>query len=54
VRTLSVMLFDLNGRQLSEQRIPAQTGAAIVDTSQLPRGVYLLRVDGAVRRIVKQ
>ncbi|MTB50609.1 reprolysin-like metallopeptidase [Lewinella sp. W8] len=53
-RTLSVILFDLNGRALSVQRIPSQTGTATVDTSQLPGGVYLLRVDGAVRRIVKQ
>jgi hypothetical protein len=38
VRTLSVMLFDLNGRPLSEQRIPSQTGTATVDTSPLPQG----------------
>jgi subtilisin-like proprotein convertase family protein len=54
VRTLSVMLFDVNGRLLREQRIPSLTGTATLDTSPLPRGIYLLRVDGAVRRIVKQ
>lgn len=53
-RSMTLMLFDLNGRQLSQQRIPSQTGMATLNTSQLPKGVYLLRVDGAVRRVVKQ
>ncbi|OAV43862.1 reprolysin-like metallopeptidase [Lewinella sp. 4G2] len=53
-RTIDVELFDLNGRRLQTRRVEGLTGATTINTSTLASGVYLLRVDGAVRRVVKQ
>jgi subtilisin-like proprotein convertase family protein len=53
-RDVSVELFDLNGRRLNVQRLPLGAGEARVPTANLPAGFYLLRMDGAVRRLVKR
>lgn len=53
-RDLNVELYDLNGRLLNRQVVNGRAGAASLATTGLPSGVYLLRIDGAVRRIVKQ
>ncbi|MEL7162826.1 MAG: cadherin-like domain-containing protein, partial [Bacteroidota bacterium] len=53
-RPLDLELFDLNGRRLQSLRVNGAAKSAELPTSALPAGIYLLRVDGAVRRIVKQ
>lgn len=53
-RELDLELFDLNGRLLQRQKVAGAAKAAALNIVNLPAGVYLLRVDGAVRRIVKQ
>lgn len=53
-RQLTLELFDLNGRLLQQQSVAGAAKAATVHTADLPAGIYLLRVDGAVRRIVKR
>jgi subtilisin-like proprotein convertase family protein len=51
---LSLELFDLNGRMLQRKAVAGATKSASLDMTALPSGVYLLRIDGAVRRIVKR
>lgn len=51
---LALELFDLNGRLLQRKAVAGTTKAASLDMTTLPAGVYLLRIDGAVRRIVKR
>jgi len=53
-RDLDVQLFDLNGRLLQSRTVDGAAKAAAMRTGELPAGVYLLRIDGAVRRIVKR
>ncbi|MFT7121239.1 MAG: subtilisin-like proprotein convertase family protein [Neolewinella sp.] len=53
-RDLNLELYDLNGRLLSQRTVNGRTQAATVSTADLPTGVYLLRIDGAVRRVVKR
>jgi subtilisin-like proprotein convertase family protein len=53
-RDISIDLFDLNGRRISTQRIPLRVGGATLATADLPAGIYLIRADGAVRRLVKR
>ncbi|MEO0731356.1 MAG: reprolysin-like metallopeptidase [Bacteroidota bacterium] len=53
-RDLHVELFDLNGRLLQQRLVDAVARATELRTEDLPAGIYLLRVDGAVRRIVKR
>ncbi|MEM9528604.1 MAG: T9SS type A sorting domain-containing protein, partial [Bacteroidota bacterium] len=53
-RDLDLELFDLNGRLLQRQKVAGAAKAAALNIINLPAGVYLLRIDGAVRRIVKQ
>jgi len=52
-RQLAIELFDLNGRLLLTREVAGATKAAAFNIGELPAGIYLLRVDGAVRRIVK-
>ncbi|MFK8165490.1 MAG: reprolysin-like metallopeptidase [Lewinella sp.] len=51
---LSLELFDLNGRMLQRKAVAGAAKSASLEMRALPSGVYLLRIDGAVRRIVKQ
>ncbi|WP_406603392.1 T9SS type A sorting domain-containing protein [Neolewinella persica] len=51
---LSLELFDLNGRMLQRSAVAGAAKSASLDMTALPSGVYLLRIDGAVRRIVKR
>lgn len=53
-RDLTLELYDLNGRLLNRQVVNGRAGAASLSTTELAAGVYLLRIDGAVRRVVKQ
>jgi len=53
-RQLAVELFDLNGRLLQSREVAGATKAAAINLVELPAGIYLLRIDGAVRRIVKR
>jgi hypothetical protein len=53
-RDLQLELFDLNGRLLQTQTAAGASRNATVNTDKLPAGIYLLRVDGAVRRVVKR
>ena len=53
-RDVDVTLFDLNGRRLSRRTVAGTALNTRLSVADLPNGVYLLRVDGAVRRIVKQ
>lgn len=53
-RDLSLELYDLNGRLLNRQTVNGRAQRAVIDARQLPAGVYLLRIDGAVRRVVKR
>lgn len=52
-RDISLELFDMNGRLLQNQVVAGAAKAASLNTSAIPAGVYLLRIDGAVRRVVK-
>ncbi|TXF88260.1 T9SS type A sorting domain-containing protein [Neolewinella aurantiaca] len=53
-RNIDLELFDMNGRLLQSSRVDGAAKAATLNTSALPSGVYLLRIDGAVRRVVKR
>lgn len=53
-RPLDLQLFDLNGRLLRTQTVGGATKAASMNIVDLPSGIYLLRIDGAVRRVVKR
>lgn len=53
-RALTLELFDLNGRRLRSTTVQGTAKAGSINTESLVAGVYLLRIDGAVRRIVKQ
>ncbi len=52
-RDINLELFDMNGRLLQSRSIAGATKSAVLNTAELPAGVYLLRIDGAVRRVVK-
>lgn len=52
-RTLALELFDLNGRQLRRQTVDGRSGNASLEVAGLPAGVYLLRINGTVRRVAK-
>lgn len=51
---LTVELFDLNGRRLRTQQIEGAAKNTTLNTAGLPSGIYLVRIGGVVRRIVKQ
>lgn len=53
-RDITMELFDMNGRLLQSRSVAGATKTATLNTSALPAGVYLLRIDGAVRRVVKR
>ena len=53
-RTIDLELYDVNGRQLLRQQTGLSAGSAELPVAGLPAGLYLLRVDGAVRRVVKR
>jgi len=53
-RDITLELFDLNGRLLQSRNVAGAAKSAALNTSALPAGVYLLRIDGAVRRVVKK
>lgn len=53
-RDLELQLFNLNGQLLQRRVVNGATKAAGMDLTDLPAGVYLLRIDGAVRRVVKR
>ncbi len=53
-RNLNLELYDLNGRLLYREVVNGRAGAASISTTTLPAGIYLLRIDGAVRRVVKR
>jgi len=52
-RDINLELFDMNGRLLKNRSIAGAAKSAVLNTTELPAGVYLLRIDGAVRRVVK-
>ncbi|MGB3798451.1 MAG: reprolysin-like metallopeptidase [Lewinella sp.] len=47
-------VFDLNGRRLESRRMDSDADSATVDLSRFGAGVYLIRLGGAVRRVVRQ
>ena len=49
---LRVALFNMAGQLMSETRLPAGTDRLQVPTATLPRGLYLVQVQGAVRKLV--
>ncbi len=51
---LSLDIYDLNGRKLDSRRTDAGAGRATVDLSRFKSGVYLIRLGGAIRRVVRQ
>ena len=53
-RDLRLELFDLNGRVLFHSAVSGGARNAVVAMGELPAGVYLLRIDGTVRRVVKR
>lgn len=53
-RDLNLEIYDLNGRRLAQQTVNGRAQNTTVSTATLPAGVYLLRIDGAVRRVVKR
>ncbi|MEM9929150.1 MAG: T9SS type A sorting domain-containing protein, partial [Bacteroidota bacterium] len=53
-KSLTLELFDLNGRMLKQKTVAGTARAATLNMAMLPAGVYLLRIEGAVRRIVKK
>ncbi|MBB4080287.1 hypothetical protein GGR28_002917 [Lewinella aquimaris] len=53
-RDISIELYDLTGRPLLRQLVPVSAGSAVVAVGHLPGGMYLLRVDGAVRRVLRR
>lgn len=52
-RPVEVALFDVNGRLLSTRVVDGAAKQATLRVAELPSGIYLLRVDGAVRRLVR-
>lgn len=53
-RNLLLKLYDLNGRLLTQRTVNGRSHNVILNTAELPAGVYLLRLDGTVRRVVKR
>lgn len=51
---VDVELYDLNGRTVLQRRVALSAGQARISTTDLPAGIYVLRIDDAVRRIVKR
>ena len=47
-----VRLYDMMGRQLMS--VQAAEGSATLDLRALPQGIYLLRANGHVQRVVKK
>ena len=45
-------IFDLTGRQVGRYRL--QQGTNVVDLSDLPEGVYMLRIEGTTCKIVRK
>ncbi len=52
--TFSVELFNLTGQRLLRRTVSTSARSSQLDLAALPAGIYLLRVDGSVRRVVKQ
>lgn len=48
----TIQLFDISGRNV--MTVPVNAGTATLDLAPLPQGIYILRADGAVRRIIKR
>lgn len=48
----TIQLFDISGRKV--MTVPVNAGTATLDLAPLPQGIYILRADGAVRRIIKR
>ena len=46
-------VFDLTGKRLRAQSVARETNSATLDLSELARGVYLLRMGTAVRRLIR-
>ena len=51
---LNVELFSLAGQRLRTSTVAVSARGLDMDISELPAGIYLVRVNGAVRRIVKR
>ena len=47
----TAQLYDFSGRLVAEPKLAA--GSNNIDLSQLPAGVYMLRVDGVTKKVVK-
>ncbi len=52
--TVSVELYDMTGRQVTEQPVSLASGEATLDTAGLPAGIYLLRIGDQVRRVIRR
>ena len=50
--SVEAILFDINGRAVSTMTL--HEGANTVEISNLPQGVYMLRTNGAVHKIIKK
>ncbi len=51
-QAVTIELYDAHGRRIREQATDLNAGAATLSTDGLPSGLYLLRMQGAIRRIV--
>ncbi len=51
-RVVSLELYDTHGRKVASQLTDLGSGEAVLATRGLPGGLYLLRLEGAVRRII--
>ena len=51
---LNVELFSLAGQRLRATTVGVASRGVDLDITELPAGIYLVRVNGAVRRIVKR
>ena len=53
-RELTVALFDAAGRQVRALNLASGANSTVINVADLAPGVYLLRMEGAVRRVVKR